>query len=241
MKKLIVANWKLNPESAKAAESLARLEDRSGVVICPPTIYLAPLKKVLKRAKLGAQDAFWIEEGPYTGAVSPSQLVDLGVKYVIIGHSERRYLLQESDEVINQKVETALKAGLQVILCIGEDLESHEKGSDQTRLFIVDQLGRALKNVKSKYFKNIVIAYEPVWAISTSNSGLEDAPDESKKIISLIKTFLKKRYLMHNPRVMYGGSVNAENFDEYLADDLIDGVLVGSASLNPREFNKIQT
>ena len=239
MKKMLVANWKLNPENVDLAVALAKLEDKKQVIICPPTPYLSAVGNVIKRAKLGAQDAFWEKEGPYTGNTSPTHIKSVGAKYVILGHSERRNILQEGDDAINQKVEASLKSGLQVILCIGEDLDSHQRGEKQTKLFITDQIIRGFKNIKWKDLRNIAIAYEPVWAISTSGSGLKDAPEESIKIIQFIKDFLRERYMLKKPVVLYGGTINSKNAENYLINDLIDGVLIGGASLDAKEFNKI--
>jgi triosephosphate isomerase len=239
MSKLIIGNWKLNPESVSEAETLARSVDRRGVVVCPPFIYLASLKRVLKKAKLGAQDAFWLNNGAYTGEVSPSQLKGLGVKYVILGHSERRHFLLESDEIINRKVEAALQLKLNVILCIGEDLETHGRGEEASLAYVKEQIRRDLDNISSKYLKGLLVAYEPIWAISTSQTGLRDTPENAQAIIRQIKDFLLKRYRMTQPTVLYGGSVNSTNAGGYLTQESIDGVLVGAVSLKPNEFNKI--
>ncbi|MDD5710788.1 MAG: triose-phosphate isomerase [Candidatus Colwellbacteria bacterium] len=239
MSKLIVGNWKLNPESASEAEALASAVDRRGTVVCPPFLYLATLKKALKRAKLGSQDAFWLNSGAYTGEVSPSQLKSLGVKYVIVGHSERRRFLLESDEMINRKVEAVLHLKLNAILCIGEDLETHGRGGGAALAYIKEQLRRDLDNIDVKYLKNLIVAYEPVWAISTFQTGLRDTPENAQKTIEQIKDFLAKRYRLSQSVVLYGGSVNAANASGYLSQASIDGVLVGAASLKPNEFNKI--
>lgn len=239
MNKLIIGNWKLNPESASEAETLAQSVDRRGVIVCPPFIYLAVVKKALKRAKLGAQDAFWLNQGAYTGEVSPSQLKGLGVKYVILGHSERRHFLLESDEMINRKVETALQAKLNVVLCIGEDLETHRRGGEIPLAYLKEQLRRDLENINPKDLKDLLVAYEPIWAISTSQTGLRDTPENAEKMTRQIKDFLTKRYRLAQPAVLYGGSVNSANAGEYLSQESIDGVLVGAASLKAAEFNKI--
>ena len=239
MSKLIIGNWKLNPESVSEAEALARSVDRKGVVICPPFIYLAILRGVLKKAKLGSQDAFWLNNGAYTGEVSPSQLKSLGVKYVILGHSERRRFLLESDEMVNRKVEGALQLKLNVILCVGEDLETYGKGRESSLAYIKEQIRKDLNNINPKHLSNLIVVYEPIWAISTSQTGLRDTPGNAQTTIRQIKEFLTKRYRMARPTVLYGGSVNSTNADGYLSQESIDGVLVGAASLKPSEFNKI--
>ncbi len=241
MSKLVVGNWKLNPESISEAEALAHSVDRRGVVVCPPFIYLTAVKKAIRRAKLGAQDAFWLNNGAYTGEVSPSQLKGLGVKYVILGHSERRHFLLESDELINRKVGAALQLRLNVILCVGEDLETHGRGGEASLAYIKEEIRRDLDNINPKHFKSLLVAYEPIWAISTSQTGLRDTPESAQVMIRRIKDFLSKRYRLTQPTVLYGGSVNATNADGYLVQESIDGVLVGAASLKPNEFNKIGT
>jgi triosephosphate isomerase len=239
MNKLVIGNWKLHPESVSEAEALARSVDRKGVVICPPFIYLTAVKDVLKKANLGSQDAFWLNNGAYTGEVSPSQLKSLGVKYVILGHSERRHFLLESDEIINRKVEAALRLKLNVILCIGEDLEAHSRGEEVSVAYIKEEIRRDLDNINPKCFNGLIIAYEPIWAISTSQTGFHDTPENAQTIIKQIKEFLIKRYRIAKPTVLYGGSVNSTNSDGYLSQESIDGVLVGAVSLKPSEFGKI--
>jgi triosephosphate isomerase len=229
MKKIIVGNWKLNPESASAAEMLAQSVDRRDVVICPPFIYLVTVREALKRAKLGAQDAFWLNKGAYTGEVSPSQLKDLGVEYVILGHSERRQFLLESDEIINRKVRATLTLKLNVILCVGEPLTIHEGGAKATLGHIAAQLEKALVDVADK--GNLVVAYEPIWAIGT---GETETPANTNSIAENIKKLLGEKV-----PVLYGGSITKTNAADFLAQPAIDGLLVGGASLKPEEFNEI--
>lgn len=239
MKKLIIANWKMNPISLKEAESLfnsfkkeiKNIKDIE-IVICPPFIYLSDLK--LKNLKLGAQNCFWKNQGAYTGEISPLMLKDLGVEYVIIGHSERRNYLGETDEMINKKLLAALESGLKVILCIGETLEQ-KKGGIQKKV-VQKQLNLDLKEIKNLKFKikNLVVAYEPVWAIGTGNYC---QPEEALEMINFIK--LKTKSLKLKTKVLYGGSVDAKNVAGYVKYPEIDGALVGGASLNPTEFKKI--
>jgi triosephosphate isomerase len=231
MNKLIIGNWKLNPESINEAEALARSVDRRGVVVCPPFIYLTLIKKVLKRAKLGSQDAFWLNKGAYTGEVSPSQLKGLGVEYVILGHSERRQYLLESDEVINHKVRAVLDQGLSVVLCIGETLEIHERGRIAVLRHLKDQVKKALAGVPLQNLKNLIVAYEPIWAIGT---GKVESPMNADKIAIEIKKLTNKK-----TPVLYGGSINSDNAASFLEQPHIDGLLIGGVSLKPKEFNKI--
>ncbi|MDP2650514.1 MAG: triose-phosphate isomerase, partial [bacterium] len=159
MKKLIVANWKSNPQTFSEALKLAKASDFKDVVVAPPYIYLQTLSWTLKKAALGAQDTFWEASGPYTGEITPAQLKNLRVKYVLVGHSERRKL-GETDLMINDKIKAAMKAGLKVILCIGEDWSIRRKGITAAKRYIANQLKKDLKGVRD----SLIIAYEPVWA-----------------------------------------------------------------------------
>ncbi|MDP3991581.1 MAG: triose-phosphate isomerase [Candidatus Colwellbacteria bacterium] len=249
MSKLIVANWKANPKTFTEALKLVKASDFENVVIAPPYIYLQTLSWVLKKAALGAQDTFWENAGPYTGEVTPSQIKNLKVKYVIIGHSERRGF-GETDEMINKKIKAALKVGLRVILCVGEDWNTRRKGIAAAKQFVGNQLKKDLletKNLKIKN-KNLLIAYEPVWAIGT---GKADSAKTSAEMISYIKKILDSRYpssraklatghsQILKTKVLYGGSVTPKNAKAFLSQPEIDGALVGGASLNQKEFRKI--
>ena len=230
MEKLIVANWKSNPASIKKAEKLALAEDYDGVVIAPPFPYLSAVGALLKNASLAAQDVFWEDGGAYTGEVSISQLKDLGVKYVILGHSERREHMGETDKMINKKAKAALESGIEVILCVGEHLEVRKEGIQAAKKFITGQLKADLEGVKKRYSKKVIVAYEPIWAIGT---GASDIPEEAAEVSVYIKN------LSGVSRVLYGGSVNAKNAKNFLSEEDIDGALVGGASLKPHEFKSI--
>jgi len=236
MKKLVVANWKMNPASPGQAWLLARNEDFKGVVIAPPFPFLPLISKILRKAKAGAQDVFWAEGGAYTGEVSSRQLRSLGADYVIVGHSERR-ALGETDEIINKKVKAALGEGLKVILCVGEPWIIRQKGIAAAKTFVKNQLQKDLRGIRNKELgiRNLVIAYEPVWAIGT---GRADKPKETVEMVSFIKQSL---VISHKSpvRVLYGGSVTAKNAKHFLSQKDIDGALVGGASLRPEEFKKI--
>jgi len=235
--KLLIANWKLNPETSWAAIRLAKAVDKKGVVICPPFIFLTEIKKVLKRAALGAQDVFWEEKGAYTGEVSAAALRDLGVKYVIIGHSERRRWLRETDEMINKKVRAALGAGLKAILCVGEPLSVRRQGLATAKKFVKNQLKKDLKSISMSHVADrlsLIIAYEPVWAIGT---GRADKPEETVEMAKFIKSQLPATG--YRLPVLYGGSVNSLNARNFLQYKDINGALVGGASLNAKEFGKI--
>lgn len=237
--KLIVANWKMNPLTVTEAARLARAEDKRGVVIAPPAPFLAGVHDVLVRAKLGAQDVFFEMKGAYTGAVAPAMLTSLGVRYVIIGHSERR-AQGESDAMVKKKVQLALAKHLTVILCVGEPWSVRKKGMAAAKRFIARQLRMALKGVIRSPLRTarLIIAYEPVWAIGT---GKADHPLAAAAIATFIKKLLATRYVLHTARVLYGGSVTPHNAAAFLREKSIDGALVGGASLRPRDFMKIIT
>ena len=247
MKKLIIFNWKLNPQRyseaekiAKAASFLARKTKKTEIIICPPFVYLLKLSSLISHLsllKLGAQDVFWEEEGAYTGEISPAMLKQAKIDYVIVGHSERRHYLKETDEMINKKVISALKSGLKVILCVGEDLKIRRRGKKAVMNFIKNQLEKDLIDIENLKFKieNLVVAYEPIWAIGT---GIPATPEDALEIIKFIKSLLVTRWSLVAP-VLYGGSVNGKNIESFLKYKEINGALVGGASLNPKQFNKI--
>lgn len=240
MKKLIVANWKSNPDTLAEAIKLARASDFKNVVIAPPYPYLGQIGKLIKQASLGAQDVFQKDGGPYTGEVSLSQLKDLKVMYIIVGHSERRKHLGESDEVINQKVKLVLSRGLKVILCVGEDWPTRRKGITAAKNFVANQLKKDLfqaKNLKLKT-KNLLIAYEPVWAISSVSGSRADTPQDAVEMITYVKELITKNYKLRT-KVLYGGSVTPKNTKSFLSQVDIDGALVGGASLSPHSLRTI--
>ncbi|OGZ65901.1 MAG: triose-phosphate isomerase [Candidatus Staskawiczbacteria bacterium RIFCSPHIGHO2_02_FULL_43_16] len=223
MEKLIVANWKMNPgtqqEVIELFDAVSRgitrnlTQNNAEVVICPPFIYL-PL---LKGLTLGAQNVSVEPKGAFTSQVSATQLKDLGVEYVIVGHSESRKYLHETDEEISKKLKTALAAGLKPILCVGEN-----EGEDRTEV-LATQLAEGLQGLLG-----VIIAYEPVWAIGTDKNCDTQSVVEAAKVIKKIAG---------DVGVIYGGSVNAENAKQYL--EVVDGLLVGGASLKPEEFINI--
>lgn len=238
--KLLVANWKLNPLSQKKAVDLAKKIDFKNVVVAPPFPFIEEVSKVLRNADTGAQDVFWEEKGADTGEVSPAMLKSVGVKYVILGHSERRRILKETDEMINKKVKEAIKAGLKVILCVGEpkrDLKNKIYDLRKAKKYIQNQLESDLKNILNrKSYLSLIVAYEPIWAIGT---GCNDAPADAVKIIKFIKEILSSKFHILDSKVLYGGSVNAENIADYMKYKEIYGALVGGASLNATEFKKM--
>jgi triosephosphate isomerase len=245
MKKLIIGNWKMYPKSVKEArdaftairKTAAKLRDVQ-TVICPPALYLGDLKKLITghRAVLGAQNSWFEQEGAFTGEVSPSQLSSMGVSYVILGHSERR-AMSETDQLINRKIVAALKAGLTVVLCVGE----HTRDLDGGYLkFIEAQIVTNLSGVPKKDLAKIVIAYEPIWAIG-KNALRAAYPDDALEVSIFIKRTLADLYGKGGELVpiLYGGSVDAKNSGEFLAKSNVDGLLVGRASLDPKIFGAI--
>lgn len=237
MSKIIVANWKSNPLSSKEAVELAKKIDRENVVICPPFLFLEEVKRSIKNTRIGAQNVFWGNLGAYTGEISWRQLLSAGVEYVIIGHSERRNYLKETDELINNKLIASLDAGLKVILCVGEPSAVRNKGINHAKLFVEQQIDKDLigigqsSNIKSQ----LLIAYEPIWAIGTREP---DTAENAEEMAKSIKSLLASRYSL-TVKVLYGGSVTAKNASDFLSRTNIDGALVGGASLDAAEFNKV--
>jgi len=247
-KKLIVANWKMNPGSLKEAEQLSA-EVRQGirglknaeVVFCPPFPYLRSISsKTQAGVTLGGQDCFYEQKGAYTGAISPAMLKDARCEYVIVGHSERKQYFGETDEVINKKVKAALKAGLKVILCIGEDtrdsFDSKGHWTHELDPKIKEQLVGAFLGVKKSQAPNIVVAYEPVWAIGTGNPATPDDVLPAKIFIRKVISSLYNRKEADKVRVLYGGSTNRKNAASFIRQGSADGLLVGGASLDAEEF-----
>ena len=183
MSKILIANWKSNPQTEAEAVALAEASDVAGWILCPPFVFLNQVAKTIKKAQLGAQDVFW-NKGAFTGEVSPEQLNSLGVKYVIIGHSERRQNLGETDEMVAKKVAAALQAGITPVICVGESKSARDAG--QTQTFIKQQLEVGL-SLSGECEKEIIVAYEPMWAISTSREHTHDNPQDTITVISFLK------------------------------------------------------
>ncbi|MDO8467061.1 MAG: triose-phosphate isomerase [bacterium] len=232
MSKIIIANWKLNPSSPVDAEKLAKESDLKGLVIAPPFPFLEFVAAIIKKATLGAQDLFWEDAGAYTGEVSGAQLKALEVEYVIIGHSERRKNLGETDEMVAKKVGAAVKDGLKPIICVGETREQKDKNKTAE---IVEQEVRIGLSRVSGTKEEIIVAYEPIWAIGT---GTPDTPENMLKMVKLIKEVAAKMDIT-NVRCIYGGSVNGQNAEDFLKHPEIEGALVGGASLKSEEIIKI--
>jgi len=247
MKKLIVANWKMNPDAPgravvlanKIEQSLARVRNIE-VVIAPPFPFLLPIAAVVKRAKLGAQNVFWEDAGAYTGEVSWHQLKHIKINYVIIGHSERKLFLGETDEMIHNKVHILLENGMTPILCVGE----RERMDDDIPEIVGTQIKAALKGIKKTFIKKLVIAYEPIWAISTMPDARPDTPASAFRAVVYIRKIMSELYdrsVGEEVRIIYGGSVKAKNIRAFLEEGRMQGALVGGASLDASEFAEIVT
>lgn len=229
MKKFIAANFKMHEPDLK---KWAKFRSPAGaeVVIFPSFLHIPEFSKY-KNIVLGAQDVFWENlrtGGAYTGEISAEMLKYFGVKYVLIGHSERR-ALGDTNEIVNKKLKTALSAGLKVVLCVGESLEIRKKGMSTAKNFVRAELKSALLGAKKKFMEDIIVAYEPIWAIGT---GMADKPTDASEMADFIRALLPVR-------VIYGGSVNGKNAGKFILEKGIDGALVGGASLNPIEFEFI--
>lgn len=215
------------------------------IVVSPPFVYLEHTQNLIKDSlvQLGAQNIFWQEKGAFTGEVSARMVAEVGCQYVILGHSERRKYFQETDEIINQKIKISLKNNLRPVVCLGENLE--EKNQGLTRKVVEEQLNVILEDINSREIKKIIFAYEPIWAISTSEENREgqaDVPEETQVIHKYIKKLIGEIFgqgFIKEVMVIYGGSVSPENIACFMQMPDVNGVLVGSASLNPFKFIKI--
>jgi triosephosphate isomerase (TIM) len=230
MKKLIIANWKLNPITLKDAQKLAgsiSVKSKNKVVLCPPAIYLSQISF----PNLGAQDCFWQEKGAHTGQTSPAQLKDMGVKYCIVGHSEKREV-GDTNEMIDAKVKACIANKIIPVLCVGFGTTVNQDDLEVTDV-LKTQLSLNLKDID---VSKVIVAYEPVWAISTGDpyATKKVATPEHAETISL---FIKTRFNV--PKVLYGGSANLTNAESFLKQRNVDGLLIGGASLIPSHFNQI--
>lgn len=241
---IIAGNWKMNKTVREAQDYAVKLLTRIGnvtdvdVVVCAPFTALSTLKDELEESviHIGAQDLFWVASGAFTGEISAEMLVDVACTYVIIGHSERREILKETDEEIAKKIKAALKAGLTPILCVGENLAQREEGR---ALGIVRvQVQKDLADLSSEDLKRVVIAYEPLWAIGTGKtSSSQDAQDMCEAIRSTLAGIAG--IVADDVNILYGGSVKADNIAELMAQPDIDGALVGGASLDADGFAQL--
>jgi triosephosphate isomerase len=243
---IIGGNWKMNrgtPEEAK--DMLKKLIPKVKkvktveIVICAPFTALQSAIEIAKNTniKIGAQNMYFEEKGAYTGEISPIFLKALGCEFVILGHSERRNIFKETDELINKKLKTALSIGLKPIVCIGEHLNERESG--KTKEIIEYQMTETFKNLNSDQMKKTIIAYEPIWAIGTGKTA---TPEQAEEIHLFIREFLSKKYdkdTSDTVRIQYGGSINPSNAHELFKKTNIDGGLVGGASLQVDSLTEI--
>lgn len=241
-KPIIAGNWKMQKTLSEAksfaeeVKGLVPAADKMDSVICAPALFLQALVEAVKgtEVKIGAQNMHFEESGAFTGEISPKALADLGVQYVIIGHSERREMFNETDESVNKKVLSSFKYNLTPIVCCGETLEQRENGD--TMSLVGDQIEKALTGLTDEQVKQTVIAYEPIWAIGTGKSS---TAADANEVCAHIRQVIAKQFsqdVANAVRIQYGGSVKPGNIKEYMAQPDIDGALVGGASLEPQSF-----
>ena len=244
-KTIIAGYWKMNktPSETKAfAEQFKAILPKTkwcDIVVCVPTVDLSAAVRAFKdsRIAVGAENVYFEKSGAYTGEISADMLADLGVRYVIVGHSERRALFGETDEIVNKKVHAALNAGLNPIICVGESLAQREMGV--TMELIALQVKSALAGVSAEQMRRCVIAYEPIWAIGTGKTA---TAEQAQEVCEGIRAVIRGIYGARPARavsILYGGSMNAKNAQELLAQPDIDGGLIGGASLKPVDFATI--
>lgn len=244
-KTIIAGNWKMNktPSETKAfAEQFKAILPKTkwcDIVVCVPTVDLSAAVRSFKdsRIAVGAENVYFEKSGAYTGEISADMLADLGVRYVIVGHSERRALFGETDQIVNKKVLAALEAGLNPIICVGESLAQREMGV--TMELIALQVKSALAGVSAEQMRRCVIAYEPIWAIGTGKTA---TAEQAGEVCQAIRAVIRKLYGAHVARsvtIQYGGSMNAKNASELLAQPDVDGGLIGGASLKSADFATI--
>jgi triosephosphate isomerase len=247
MKRLpfIAGNWKMNKTVAEAIDLVKQLKaSLSGiegveVAVAPPFTALSAVRKELEGSpiQLAAQNLFWEEKGAFTGEIAPLMLKEVGCHYVILGHSERRQFFGETDETVNRKVRATLNQGLKVIFCIGETLKEREEG--RTFAVIERQVPGGLKDIPKEEMRNLVIAYEPVWAIGTGKTATPEQAEEVHRFIRKKLVELYSKEIAEGVRIQYGGSVTPENIKGLMGQENIDGALVGGASLKSETFSKI--
>ncbi|TCL47385.1 triosephosphate isomerase [Thermolongibacillus altinsuensis] len=241
-KPIIAGNWKMHKTLSEALSFVEEVKnavpsaEKVDSVVCAPALFLERLVEATKGTdlKIGAQNMHFEDQGAFTGEISPVALKDLGVTYVIIGHSERREMFAETDETVNKKVLAAFKHGLVPIVCCGETLEERESG--KTNEVVAAQVEKALEGLTEEQTKQVVIAYEPIWAIGTGKSS---TAEDANEVCGHIRAVIAKKFSQEAAnaiRIQYGGSVKPNNIKEFLAQEHIDGALVGGASLEPQSF-----
>jgi triosephosphate isomerase (TIM) len=241
-RKIFAGNWKMYKTSGEATELLngivKGLENigNKEVVVFPPAVYIREIVNLCKNTSVnvGIQNIYFEKEGAFTGEISPLMAADSGVRYVLIGHSERRHIFRETDEEVNKKIKAVFKYGLEPVVCVGELLEERESGVSES--VVKRQVELAFSNIDPKLMTKTIIAYEPVWAIGTGKVATPDIADSMHKLIrNIIKNLFNEKIANDIP-ILYGGSVKPENIAELYAKENIDGVLVGGASLKINSF-----
>ena len=244
-KKVIAGNWKMNKDLNESQNLVSGIidglgnENKCDVVVCPPFTSLNEVHSLIKNTpiKLGAQNVYYETDGAFTGEVSTGMLKSVGCDYVIIGHSERRTIFGEKDELLNKKNKKALADGLKVIFCIGESLAQREEGI--TNSIVEKQLQKGLDGISSEELNNIIIAYEPVWAIGTGKTA---TPEQAQEVHAFIRNYISQKYSKESGEgliIQYGGSVKPDNAASLLSQPDIDGALIGGACLKADSFLSI--
>lgn len=241
---IIAGNWKMHntlAESAALVEALKKADNKNNaeIIVAPSYTSLAEVARLAKDSaiKVAAQDVHWEDKGAFTSAVSPVQAKDAGATHTILGHSERRSVFGDTDEILNKKVAAALRHGLTIIFCVGETLQQRE--ANETLSVIEGQLENGLKGFTAEQLKGLIIAYEPVWAIGTGKTA---TPDQAQEVHAAIRRFLTNKYgqeFADATRILYGGSVKDSNVDEIMAQADVDGALVGGQALIAEKFTRI--
>lgn len=241
---LIAGNWKMHNNCAQSVELVSQLiksvpDSEVDIVVAPPYTALSSVATVLKGSPiaLAAQNIFWEESGAFTGEIAPAMLKDVGCRYVIIGHSERRQFFNETNETVNKRLKAALKASLIPIVCIGETLTERE--GEKTLAVIEDQITGGFQNVSPDEMGPVIIAYEPVWAIGTGKTATPEQAQEVHHFIRELVARIFGKQIADGIRILYGGSVKPDNVDHLMAQTDIDGALVGGASLKADSFARI--
>ena len=243
-KPIIAGNWKMNKTVAEGLDLIngikaQDLDSQVEALVCVPFTLLTEVKKALEGTdiKLGAQNMYFEESGAYTGEISPAMLEEIGVDYVILGHSERRQIFGETNEIVNKKIQAALRHGIKPILCVGESLEEREAGREVE--VVTGQLEESLKGIGAEDMEKLVIAYEPIWAIGTGKTA---SSDDANKMLGDIREKLSSLYgqdVKDRVRLQYGGSVKPATIKELMDKPEVDGALVGGASLKVDDFTKL--
>ena len=246
-KVIIAGNWKMNKTAAEGKALVEALKglvadvcpSKADIVVCPPFTTIAAVAEAIKGSniKLGAQNIHWAANGAFTGEIAADMLKELGVEYVIIGHSERRQYFGETDASVNARLKTALAKGLKPIVCVGETLDQREK--NRTKTVIRKQVTLGLEGISEEDVLNTVIAYEPVWAIGTGKTATSEQAEETIKFIRSVIAKMFSRKTANKVRIQYGGSMNPKNVKELMAMPNIDGGLIGGASLKAPDFSQV--